>query len=239
MTWVAGVDGCKKGWFLVSRELEIGTIRYRRIDNLGEVFEQPEDPRFVAVDIPIGLLSHGRKGGRECDKKAREILGKPRSNSIFSAPVRAALNYFDYPSALRANRASSPESVGISQQCFGLFPKMREADELVTPELQKRIREVHPELCFFELNEHRPMKYGKKHRGGLGLRERRELLCKEDFSTVINDATASPRSEIAEDDILDACVAYWTAERIHQSIATCIRENPSKDERGFRMEMWF
>ena len=239
MAWVAGVDGCKKGWILVLREVELGTIRHRRIDCLSEVFRQPENPRLVAVDIPIGLLSRGRKGGRECDKKGREILGKPRSNSVFSAPVRAALNYFDYPSALRANRASSSERVGISQQCFGLFPKMRQADELVTPELQKRIREVHPELCFCELNDHKPMKYGKKHRGGLGLQERRHLLCKEGFSSAINEATGYPRSQIAEDDILDACAGCWTAERIHQGVAKFIPKNPSKDERGRRMEMWF
>jgi predicted RNase H-like nuclease len=239
MTWVAGVDGCKKGWFLVFREVEIGTIQHRRIDSLSEVFRQPEDPIVIAVDIPIGLLAHGRKGGRECDKKAREVLRKPRSNSIFSAPVRSALNYFDYPSALRANRASSLERVGISQQCFALFPKIREADKLVTPTVQERIWEVHPELCFFALNQCKPMKYSKKHRGGLGLHERRKLLCQEGFSSVINDATAYPRSEVAENDILDACVSCWTAERIHQGIAKCLPENPSKDKRGIRMEMRF
>jgi predicted RNase H-like nuclease len=238
MGWVAGVDGCKNGWFLVLRELEIGTTRHRRIDRLSDVFGLPEEPSVVAVDIPIGLLAHGRRGGRECDKRGRELLGKPRSNSVFSPPVRPALKYFDFPSALLANRASSSEGVGISQQCFHLFVKIREADKLVKPELQERIREVHPELCFFELNKGKPMKYGKKHRGGLGLQERRDLLCKGGFSSIIKDSTIYPKSEMAEDDFLDACVACWTAERIHQGTATCIPENSCNDERGLRMEMW-
>jgi predicted RNase H-like nuclease len=238
MTWVAGVDGCKKGWILVLRELELGTIRHRRIDFLSEVLGQPENPNCVAVDIPIGLLVHGRKGGRECDERARELLGKPRSNSVFSAPVRAALGYFDYPSALRANRASSTECVGISQQCFHLFQKIRDADKLVTPELQEMIREIHPELCFFELNKGKPMKYGKKHLGGLGLEERRNLLCEEGFSSIVKVPAVYPKSEVGEDDLLDACVACWTAERIHQGTATCIPEDPCKDERSLRMEMW-
>jgi predicted RNase H-like nuclease len=239
MAWVAGVDGCKNGWLLVLRESGVGTIRQRRIHHLSEVCGQMENPSVIAVDIPIGLLAQARKGGRECDKKAREILRKPRSNSVFSPPVRPALKYFDFPSALRANRASSSEGVGISQQCFHLFEKIREADELVEPELQDMIREVHPELCFFELNKRRPMKFGKKHRSGLGLQERRDVLCKEGFSSIIKDCTVYPKSEVAEDDFLDACVACWTAERIHQGVATCIPENPSKDERGLRMEMWF
>jgi predicted RNase H-like nuclease len=237
MTWVAGVDACKKGWFLVLREVEQGTIRHRRIDSLSEVFGQPGDPRLVAVDIPIGLLTHGRKGGRECDKAAREILRKPRSNSVFSPPVRPALNCFDYPNALRVNRASSPEHVGISQQCFGLFKKIREADNLVTPGLQERIREVHPELCFFELNGRKPMSHGKKQRGGLGLQERRKLLCNEGFSSVIKYATSYPRSEIAEDDVLDACAACWTAMRILENAAVRIPSDPLYDSKGLRMEM--
>jgi predicted RNase H-like nuclease len=238
MGWVAGVDGCKHGWFLVLRESGVGTLRHRRIECLSDICEQPENPSVVAVDIPIGLLAQGRKGGRECDKQARELLGKPRSNSVFSPPARPALNYFDFPSALRANRASSPEGVGISQQCFHLFAKIREADKLLKPELQEGIREVHPELCFFELNKRTPMKYGKKHRGGLGLQERRDLLYKEGFASIVKATTVYPKSEVAEDDALDACVACWTAERIHQGTATCIPEDPSKDERGLRMGIW-
>jgi predicted RNase H-like nuclease len=37
----------------------------------------------------------------------------------------------------------------MSHQAFGILPKIREVDQLMTPEVQETVREIHPELCSF------------------------------------------------------------------------------------------
>ena len=64
--------------------------------------------------------------------------------------------------------------MGISQQCFGIIPKIREVDDYMTPELQGRVVEVHPELVFYEMSGGKSVKEGKKSKGGLA--HRLELL---------------------------------------------------------------
>lgn len=235
MTWVAGVDACRGGWFVVLRDQDSGEIRHRLVDHLLDVVIGSEKPPFAAVDIPIGLLDHAIRGGRGCDQEARSLLGQPRGRSVFSPPVRAALRCADYAAANRANKASSPDKIGISRQSFGLSKKMREADEFITPELQPPVCEVHPELCFYQLNGQQPMKHSKKKREGL--LERGSVLLKAGFAVVISAIGQYPRAKVAEDDILDACVACWTAERILKEQAIGIPANPTPDGRGLQMEM--
>jgi hypothetical protein len=43
-------------------------------------------------------------------------------------------------------------SIRISQQCFGLLPKLLEVDQFMNAERQKFVRKVHPELSFYEMN---------------------------------------------------------------------------------------
>lgn len=238
MAWVAGVDGCRGGWFLVLRETASGETRQRLVGCFGEVLELPERPVVVGVDIPIGLLACAAKGGRECDQEARRILGQPRACSVFSPPVREALRCGDYASANVTNKASSPAMVGISQQSFGLRGKLLEVDEVMTVHLQDIVQEVHPELSFYELNGRKPMRYGKKVKGGEGLRMRRELLLRVGFGEIISKLVQPSRRTLGEDDILDACIACWTAERISRAESVRIPENPPFDRRGLRMEIW-
>jgi predicted RNase H-like nuclease len=235
MTWVAGVDACRGGWFVVLQDHVSGETRHRLVEHLLDVLTGPEKPAFVGVDIPIGLLDHAARGGRDCDQEARSLLGQPRGRSVFSPPVRAALRCADYAAANRANKASSPDKIGISRQSFGLSEKMREADEFITRELQPPVCEVHPELCFYQLNGQQPMKHSKKKREGL--LERRRVLLKAGFAVVISAIGQYPRTKVAEDDILDACVACWTAERVLKEQEIGILANPTLDGRGLQMEM--
>ena len=238
MAWVAGVDGCRGGWFVVLANRRSGRTGLRVVERFPEILRLPEKPAVVAVDIPIGLLERAVRGGRECDREARRLLGQPRGRSVFSPPVRSALRSDDYPSANRANKASSPEKVGISIQSFGLSKKLLEADEFMTGELQNIVKEVHPELSFYELKGKKPMKYSKKARGRLGLAERQKLLVGAGFEGVISELHAHHPAKVAEDDILDACVACWTAQRITRGQAIWIPEDPPCDGRGLRMEVW-
>src|SRR5713226_6413789 len=112
MTWVAGVDGCKGGWFAVFFESDGKGFRAKRFDLLTEVLTFEPKAKVVAVDVPIGLLDKAEPGGRDCDRLARELLGQPRARSVFSPPVRGALQFEDnYKKALRENRISSPHNI--------------------------------------------------------------------------------------------------------------------------------
>src|SRR5450756_35636 len=134
MSWVAGVDGCKAGWFVVLRHLTSGSTAFEVKATFTELMNLPQSPAIIAVDIPIGLLDVAERGGRSCDRQARSLLGGRRS-SVFSSPVRSALQNDRYPEALRANRRSSPLEIGISVQCFGLFEKLREVDAILSKQI--------------------------------------------------------------------------------------------------------
>ena len=69
------------------------------------------------------------------------------------------------------------------------------------------------------------------------LLERRRVLVKAGFDVVISAIGQYPRTKVAEDDILDACVACWTAERIFKEQEIGIPANPTLDGRGLQMEM--
>jgi predicted RNase H-like nuclease len=238
MTWVAGVDGCPRGWFAVLRHVGSKRSSFQGpLSDFSEVLALPENPAIIAVDIPVGLLNEAKHGGRECDRLARALLGR-RGCCVFSPPVRAALTHCDnYEAAKEANRHSSDARIGLSRQAFAICKKIREVDGLMNDRLQDVVKEVHPELCFFEINQQHPMPHGKKSKDGL--RGRLHLLIKEGFGSVIETATNETlRRDVGQDDILDACAACWTAERIFNRQAQPVEKEPHFDGKHLRMEMW-
>lgn len=77
----------------------------------------------------------------------------------------------------------------ISQQAFGISPKLREVDDAMTPQLQTRVFEVHPKLGFYELNERCAL--ADKKKSPTGFRARRDLLSGAGFGDVISDIVVS------------------------------------------------
>jgi predicted RNase H-like nuclease len=239
VTWVAGVDGCKRGWLVVLRDTATGRTQHFVKNTFSEVICIAEQAVVIAVDIPIGLLDSAEKGGRECDRQARKLLGSPRRNSVFSPPVRRALDENTFAAALSVNRKSSPHGIGISKQCYAIFKKISEVDHILrqAPALQRKVKEVHPELCFFALDGERAMQHGKKSEEGN--RNRRRLLGREGFEEAIAEVSLKHRREdVARDDILDACAACWTAMRIQDGKSIRIPEAKQSDHQGLMMEMW-
>src|SRR5260370_307368 len=125
---------------------------------------------------------------------------------------------------LLANRASSPLRVGIPKQCHALFPKIREANVLPSSELNKRIFEVHPELCFYEINDGKALRHGKKAKNGVGIEERCRVLRRTIFRDFLSEILALRPRGVSKDDAVDAIAACWSAIRIQaiprQSIPT-------------------
>ena len=58
----------------------------------------------------------------------RRLLGKPRSSSVFPAPVRATLKATNYEEACRLSMNAHGKS--MSKQAYEIIAKIREVDEL-------------------------------------------------------------------------------------------------------------
>jgi predicted RNase H-like nuclease len=84
MSWVAGVDGCRAGWVVVllQRRSKKYESEVRLCHNFAEVLALEPQPVVIAIDMPVGLLDTPQLGGRECDRRARKLLGR-RASSIF------------------------------------------------------------------------------------------------------------------------------------------------------------
>lgn len=117
--------------------------------------------------------------------------------------------------------------------------KIREVDAFLLENrtAQQRVREIHPELCFWALAG-RPMPKSKKTQRGF--EDRREVLqaVGVDADSILSEAKAEWKlSEVAKDDVLDALVAAVTASQKDRLVH--IPEAPEYDRRGLRMEMVF
>lgn len=236
---VAGVDGCPAGWIAVLRDPSTGVGDARVVARLEDLFTLA-DPAFVAVDMPIGLPDRVGIGGRPAERAVRGILG-PRQSSVFSVPSRAAVVADGYPAACAAARETSDPPRSVSKQCFHLFPKIREIDELLArrADLAARLFESHPEVAFAVLNGGRPMRLPKKVKGRNnppGLEERRAFLAGYGFAP--DFLAARPPRGAAPDDLLDACVCALVAERLAAGIAVPHPADDIRDSRGLRIAIW-
>ena len=229
MPYVAGVDSCQAGWLMVLVEFreEVVSEEMHLCGSFREVLSVSPRPGIMAVDIPIGLLEEKEIGGRQCDRDARKVLGKPRSSSIFSPPIRPALEARDFKEASRW---------GLNKQSFGILGKVRELNGIITPELQTMIYEVHPEVTFFVMDGLAPMTEKKKSRPGM--EARREILGRY-FYQVDEMLDRYPRSKVAIDDVLDSYAAAWTAMRIYRKEAGKIPDVPPRDTKGLEMAIWY
>ena len=226
-----GVDGCRVGWLAVLRT--VGTdpeVKWFR--STEELFAGINDADIVAIDIPIGLSDNG---SRLADMEARRLLAPTRSSSVFPAPVRAALEASSWEEASDLSAAACGKR--LSRQSFEIMWRIREVDGALraNTELSSRVREIHPEVCFYFWNGRRPMAHAKRTPEGLA--ERRALI-ESEFGPVLNELWRSvPRGVAAMDDLADAFAALWTANRIASGSALTVPAAPPCDRFGFPMQI--
>ena len=229
-----GVDACKKGWFAVTLIDNI-SWKVNIFPNISSLWNQCKDSRLILIDIPIGLRDSG-SNERSCDKPARRLLGRKRGSSVFPVPCRAAI-YANVTEASDINKRLTDRR--LSKQVLGIIPKIKEVDELLSADMtaRSRIREIHPEICFWALNGKKSMTFSKKDERGI--QERKEVLisvypyCGDIFNYAEREYL---RKEVARDDILDAMVAAVTSSKARQGLLT-VPENPEVDSKGLPMEM--
>ena len=233
MGWVAGVDGCKYGWFRVSRDLESDELHFDLVEHVSELITKFPRPSVLALDMPIGLPG---KGQRTCDRMARKCLGFPRQNSVFPVPIRSALRAKTREEASAITSVQDGRKVGC--QAWGIYPKIREVDEMLQTnfELRAIVREVHPEVCFWAWSNERPIEASKKTPEGKS--QRLELAERWLGPNLLSKARGSHlKKQVGDDDILDAVAALWTAIRIAAGTAQSLPKYPPTDDTGLRMEI--
>ena len=197
--------------------------------DLAEILRsRPADLACIGIDIPIGLLDCSRA----CDKAARKLLGQPRGSSVFAAPCRAALSAKNYREANAINLQKAGR--GLSQQAWGIAPKIKQVDDAISADCQRWAFEVHPEVCFWALNQCRPMTHNKKAKQGIA---ERIAVLREVFPEIDKHLSNRP-PRVGADDLLDAAAATWTALRWHRSAAECVCA-PESDEMGLSATIYY
>jgi predicted RNase H-like nuclease len=162
-----------------------------------------------------------------------------RQSSVFSVPSRAAVYEEDYRASCETSLKTSSPPRKVSKQCFYLFPKIREIDGLMTPDLESRIYEVHPELAFWRLNGEAELSMPKKVKSRAnpsGLDLRRDLLVSKGLPKPFLDQ--KPPRGCGRDDLLDAAANSLIAEQIFNRQAEPFPENYQRDDKGLRMAIW-
>ena len=217
---LAGVEPCPGGWLVVTGKLQ-GISLFPEppqvMGRLVEVLDYRPPFEIVALHSPIGLPNQTAPGGRECDREARRLLGSRRGAAVASPPSRTVLE----------------EGARMSAVVRTLLPRIREVQRDVASYHQRSVFEVHPELSFFQLNEDKPLRYGKRTR--LGTDERLAILQARmpGLERVIDNVPEG----VPFSTVLDACADLWTARRIAARAITRLPELPQWNEDGLRMEL--
>jgi predicted RNase H-like nuclease len=225
MTRLCGVDGCKYGWFALLCAENFSNVEWRLARDwtgLGLAAET------VAVDMPIGLSTQGRRG---CDEAARKAPNLRRS-SIFPMPVREALNFERYAEANAWSKANGHG--GIVKQAWNLRAKVLDLEQAVLNDPSARIFEAHPELAFARL-ANGPLA-AKKTTDGRN--QRLNLLNAVGVTGIERLLSAIPRARAASDDVIDAAVLLLTAQRIHMGLAVHYPCQPLINGQGMPMRIW-
>jgi len=222
---VIGVDACRTGWIaVVLREGSEPTAHY--LSSIDAVESVAPSAAAVAIDIPIGLPSDGR---READLQARKFLGV-RRNSVFLAPVREAIVAETH--ALATQASFDLTGTGISQQAYALGKKILEVERWLVS-TRCPVYEVHPEVSFAVMLT-APAIASKKT--WAGMTERRQALEAEGVRLDGVGGVATLRASV--DDMLDAAVAAWTAARIVRGEARSFPAFPRAHTSGRPVAIW-
>lgn len=221
---VVGVDACKAGWIAVIwRNSEVSAVFLSHISDLAKAVPDVEQ---VAIDMPINLAHHGL---RTPDIAAKRLLGR-RSSTIFMVPPRRVVEAPNYEEAQRRSREIIGR--GVSRQSFGLSAKILEVDHWLE-QAPCPVVESHPEVSFATLLGS-PIWSSKKTWSGMSIR-RQALM---NIGIVLDDVPSDVGQLSSVDDMLDAGILAWTAQRVKDGEAISLPAQPQLNEQGLPMAIY-
>jgi len=230
-----GIDGYINGWCCcIIQE----NIRIELHKNLNNLFETIGTNNLTLIDIPLGLSSKNFK--RSIDFNLRTHLPKNKKSSVFTAPCREAVLSSDYSSAKEANKIITKRSISI--QSWNISKKIKEADEFLSSNIENKflIHESHPEFCFINLNNNKPLLFNKKTKDGF--EERVSILSnyEKQISFIIEDFFKKNKKEmVKKDDILDSIALAITSKKWKKNGSRIIKQSPENDELGIPFEIYY
>lgn len=222
-----GADVARGHWAVATTTPRGGLI-VGRVDALHEVLVAAGGPLTIGVDIPVGLPAMGT---RTADADARLVLAGRARARLFTTPVRTIVED-DRPAGDAGLQALSRalSGRGVSAQALALRARIREVDSLVRSSATARqaVHEVHPEVSLRILaGTDAPSKHTTE-----GVRFRLRVLRRE-FGAGVGRLIERSPTGVAADDVLDALLALWSAQRI--AAGTALRFGGDHDDQGIPM----
>ena len=218
-----GIDGCKYGW--ICAQLKNEAISLKLIEHIHEV--KNLNSELIFIDIPIGIGD--QFNSRTIDFKLRKLLSKKRKSSVFTPPIREALEAPTYQLGNQINKSISGK--GISIQAWNIGYKIKEVNQFLSQNrsYQNKMSESHPELCF-ELLNNGPLHHSKKTL--MGMEERINIInsyINISFQEIRDFAKFCKSDKAKMDDIIDAVVLSLSAMRWEMNGKRQISQENEKD----------
>lgn len=214
-----GIDGFRGGWVAAWID-DRDDHGFDYSPGLSRLLAMPH--RRAMIDMPIGLML---RGYRTCDLRARELVGA----AVFLGARRNLWEFSDQASANRHYWEHEGPGMGVSCQLWNIRDKIKEVDDIITPERQATIGEAHPELIFRRLAGGACL---ERKKSVAGREQRIKLLASQGFVKLAKWLTQRYGTGIGRDDLIDACACAIAA----RDSTLRVGDNEF-DPRGLRMEI--
>ena len=229
-----GIDGFSNGWCCCSFN---GDMTIKIIPEIKSILDY-ENYSKILIDIPIGLSSKNVE--RKIDSQMRKLLPSGRKNSVFNAPSRKSAYSNTYDEAKKSEIELTGKSLSI--QSWNITNKIKEVDQFLTinSQLTNNVYESHPELCFYYLNNMKPLIFSKKTIDGFN--ERMKILnhYHHQSQELLDDFfKKNKKTGIKKDDIADSMVLCISAKNWIKNGKRTINNQPTKDEKGISFGIHF
>ncbi len=215
-----GIDGFNGGWVAAWID-DSGGHGFSHSKRIAQLLAEPFDRAMI--DVPVGLPD---RGYRACDREAKKRVG----SAVFLGVRRDVWTFKDCDAANAHYWSTEGLGRGISRQLWAIRTKVKEMDEFISPLVQDKVMETHPELVFWKLAGERPL---PKKKSAIGREQRIEILKVHGFTNIVEFLGRRRGTGIGRDDLIDACVCAIAARDAEHVLGG------DTDSRGLRMEMHY